>query len=148
LASVGSLLKGVVSGSIMSGDINTPEFRKLDAAFSKLRGRAPSLFVENYYRAAKWAILALQKVNGKIEDQKAFRDALQNTSFNAPASFVSFDAYHNVVTDTFLNKVVNINGEWRNSVIKTYPKVSQFWTFNPEEYQKQPPYGRDFPNCP
>lgn len=148
LASVGNLLKGVVSGSIMSGDIDTPEFRELDAAFSKMRGRAPSLFVENYYRAAKWAILALQKVDGKIEDQKAFRDVLQNTSFNAPASFVSFDDHHNVVTDTFLNKVVNIGGEWRNSVMKTYPKVSQFWTFNPQEYQKQPPYGRDFPNCP
>ena len=147
LASVGGLLDGVVSGSIMSGDIDSKEFRQLDAAFSKMRGRAPSLFVENYYRAAKWAILALQKVNGKIEDQAAFREALQNTSFNAPASFVSFDDHHNVVTDTFLNKVVKMGDEYRNSVLKTYPKVSQFWTFDPQEYQKQSPYIRDFPDC-
>ena len=146
LASVGDKLQGVVSGSIMSGDINTPEFKKLDAAFEKLRNRPPSLFVENYYRGAKFGILALQKVNGNIEDQKAFREALQNVSFNAPASPVSFDKYHNVVTDTFLNQVKNINGEWRNSVIKTYPRVSQFWVFDPEQYQKNPPYDRDHPS--
>lgn len=148
LASVGDKLEGVVSGSIMSGDIDTPEFKKLDAAFEKLRQRPPSLFVENYYRGAKFAILALQAVGGKVEDQAALRNALQNVSFNAPASHVSFDKYHNVVTDTFLNQVKNIKGEWRNSVIKTYPAVSQFWTFDPEEYQKEPPYDRDHPDCP
>jgi len=148
LASVGDKLAGVVSGSIMSGDINTPEFKKLDAAFEKLRNRPPSLFVENYYRGAMFGILALQKINGNIEDQKSFREALQNVSFDAPASHVSFDKYHNVVTDTFLNQVKNINGEWRNSVIKTYPQVSQFWMFDPEQYQKNPPYDRDHPSCP
>ncbi len=148
LASVGEKLKGVVSGSIMSGDIDTPEFRQLDTAFEKLRKRPPSVFVENYYRAARFGILALQKINGEIENQKAFREALQNVSFDAPASHVSFDQYHNVVTDTFLNQVKNINGEWRNSVIKTYPHVSQFWTIDPEQYQKKPSYDRDHPNCP
>ena len=148
LASVGDKLAGVVSGSIMSGDINTPEFKKLDGAFEKLRKRPPSLFVENYYRGARFGILALQKVNGNIEDQKSFREALQNVSFDAPASHVSFDKYHNVVTDTFLNQVKNINGECRNSVIKTYPQVSEFWTFDPEQYQKNPPYDRDHPSCP
>ncbi|HEY0791090.1 MAG TPA: ABC transporter substrate-binding protein [Chthoniobacterales bacterium] len=148
LASVGELMDGIVSGSIFSGDLTTPEFKAFDQAFEKLRQRPPSLFAENYYRAAKWAFLALQKVNGKIEDQKAFRDALQGTSFNAPASSVSFDAYHNVVTDVYLNQVKKIGNEYRNSVIQVFPKVSQFWTFDPEEYQKQPSYGRDFPDCP
>ncbi|MBV9490664.1 MAG: ABC transporter substrate-binding protein [Verrucomicrobia bacterium] len=148
LASVGELMDGIVSGSIFSGDLTTPEFKAFDQAFEKLRQRPPSLFAENYYRAAKWAFLALQKVGGKIEDQQAFRDALQGTSFNAPASPVSFDQYHNVVTDVYLNQVKKIGNEYRNSVIQVYPKVSQFWTFSPEEYQKQPSYGRNFPDCP
>jgi branched-chain amino acid transport system substrate-binding protein len=148
LASVGELMDGIVSGSIFSGDLTTPEFKAFDQAFENLRHRPPSLFVENYYRAAKWAFLALQKVGGKIEDQKAFRDALQGTSFNAPASPVSFDEYHNVVTNVYLNQVKKIGNEYRNSVIQVFPKVSQFWTFSPEEYQKQPSYGRSFPDCP
>lgn len=148
LASVGELLDGVVSGSIMTGDLTTPEFQALDEAFGELRGRAPSLFVENYYRATKWALLAASRVYGNVEDQEAYRAALQATSFVAPASYVYFDEYHNVVTDVYLNQVVNIDGEWRNSVTQVYPMVSQFWFSDPEEYQAQPPYSRDHPNCP
>jgi branched-chain amino acid transport system substrate-binding protein len=148
LASVGEQLEGVVSGSIMSGDIDTEEFRQLDAAFEELRDRPPSLFVENYYRGAKFAILALQAVNGNVEDQAAYREALLDVEFDAPASHVSLDEWHNVVTDTFLNEVKLIDGEWRNSVLKTYPSVSQFWNFDPEQYQADPPYDRDHPDCP
>ncbi|MFZ1382725.1 MAG: ABC transporter substrate-binding protein [Scrofimicrobium sp.] len=145
LASVGSKLEGVVSGSIMSGDIDTPEFKQLDEAFGAIRGRAPSLFVENYYRGTKWALLALEKIGGNIEDQEAFRTELQDTSFTAPASYVSFDEFHNVVTDTFLNKVADVDGEWRNTVIETFPAVSQFWTFDPDWFQAQPEFSRDAP---
>lgn len=145
LAAVGGKLEGVVSGSIMSGDIDSPEFRQLDEAFMDIRGRAPSLFVENYYRGTKWALLALEKIGGDIEDQSAFRAALQETVFTAPASDVSFDEFHNVVTDTFLNEVTEVDGEWRNTVIETIPAVSQFWTFDPEWFQSQPEFSRDAP---
>jgi branched-chain amino acid transport system substrate-binding protein len=30
-------------------------------------------------------------------------------------------------------------------VIHTYPAVSQFWTYPPEEFLKSPPYSRDHP---
>ena len=30
-----------------------------------------------------------------------------------------------------------------NAVIKTYPNVSQFWTYNPDEFLKKPVYNRD-----
>ena len=31
-----------------------------------------------------------------------------------------------------------------NVPVDEYPKVSQFWTYDPEAYMKQPPYSRDF----
>ena len=34
-----------------------------------------------------------------------------------------------------------------NTVIKTYPKVSQFWTYGKEKFLAQPVYSRDFPPC-
>jgi branched-chain amino acid transport system substrate-binding protein len=148
LASIGELLEGVVSGSIMSGQLENEAYRKLDRKFSELRGRPPSLFVENYYRAARWAILALQDIGGRIEDQEAFREELLQTSFQAPASFVSFDEFHNVVPDVYLNRVEKVDGEWRNVPFRTYARVSQFWTFDPEEYQAAPAYDRDTPSCP
>lgn len=147
LASVGEKLEGVISGSIMSGDVDTPEFRELDQKFSELRQRPPSLFVENYYRGMKWTLLALQEVGGDISDLEAFRTALQNTSFTAPASPVAFDEFHNVMTDTFLNTVENVDGEWRNTVVETIPQVSQFWTYDPEWFQSQPGFSSSYPDA-
>jgi branched-chain amino acid transport system substrate-binding protein len=34
-----------------------------------------------------------------------------------------------------------------NTVIKTYPNVSQFWTYGKDAFLQQPVYGRDFPPC-
>ena len=36
-------------------------------------------------------------------------------------------------------------GRLVNSVVQTYPNVSQFWTYKPEEFLKNPVYSRDFP---
>ena len=40
-----------------------------------------------------------------------------------------------------------MNGKLQNTVIYTYPAVSQFWKYSPEEFLKQPVYSRDFPPC-
>ena len=32
-----------------------------------------------------------------------------------------------------------------NAVIQTYPNVSQFWTYDPKEFLKNPVYSRDWP---
>jgi len=145
LASVGEKLDGVISGSIMSGNVDTPEFRELDEKFTELRERPPSLFVENYYRGMKWTLLALDEVSGDVSDVDAFRSTLQDVSFTAPASDVKFDDFHNVVTDTYINKVENVEGEWRNVVVETFPEVSQFWTYDPEQFQEQAPFSSDYP---
>ena len=34
-----------------------------------------------------------------------------------------------------------------NTVIKTYPNVSQFWTYGKDKFLAQPVYSRDFPPC-
>jgi len=34
-----------------------------------------------------------------------------------------------------------------NTVIKTYPNVSQFWTYDKAKFLAQPVYSRDFPPC-
>ena len=37
------------------------------------------------------------------------------------------------------------DGKLVNAVVKTYPDLSQFWTYKPEEFLKEPVYSRDFP---
>ena len=45
----------------------------------------------------------------------------------------------------YIRKVERVGGELQNTVIYTYPNVSQFWTYKPEEFLKQPVYSRDYP---
>jgi len=42
-------------------------------------------------------------------------------------------------------RVHRTGGRLATTVIHTYPAVSQFWTYKPEEFLKSPPYSRDFP---
>jgi branched-chain amino acid transport system substrate-binding protein len=46
-----------------------------------------------------------------------------------------------------VRKVERKNGELQNTVIHTFPAISQFWTYKPEEYLKLPVYNRDYPPC-
>jgi branched-chain amino acid transport system substrate-binding protein len=36
-------------------------------------------------------------------------------------------------------------GKLVNTIVHTYPLVSQFWTYKPEEFLKNPPYSREYP---
>jgi branched-chain amino acid transport system substrate-binding protein len=58
---------------------------------------------------------------------------------------VSFDEYGNVVGDVYIRKVIRKEGRLVNSVVKTYPNVTQFWKYEPAEFLKNPVYSRDFP---
>jgi branched-chain amino acid transport system substrate-binding protein len=89
---------------------------------------------------------ALRQVGGKVEDKDAFMQALRNA--NVPETVrgpVKFDKYGNVVGNVYIRKVERKDRRLVNTVIKTYPDVSQFWTYNPEEFLKNPVYSRDWP---
>ncbi len=87
-------------------------------------------------------------MDGNIEDVDAWREALQNTEFVAPAGAVKFDQWHNPIQDTYLNRVEFVNDEWINTVFETVPEVGQYWTFEPDEFDAALPFGRDNPSCP
>lgn len=142
LTTMGEVVEGIVSGSIWTGEIESEAFKSLYRRYYELRHRPPSLFTGLYYRAAKVVQIAIEKVGGNVEDQEAFRKALGSVDYQGPVSRVTFDKYQQATMDVFINKVKYVNGEWRNVIIKTYPQVSQFWTYDPEEFQKQPSYGR------
>ena len=143
VTTLGESLDGVVSGSIWTDKIDRPGFKSLYERYYTLRKRPPGLFTGLYYRSAQFAIKAIEAVNGNVEDQEAFRAALQETAFEGAVSYVSFDEYHQCIMDVFINQVKFIDGEWINVPIKIYPQVSQFWTYDPEEYQKGPSFTRE-----
>jgi branched-chain amino acid transport system substrate-binding protein len=147
LTTMGDVMDGIVSGSIWTGEIESEAFKSLDKRYGDLRGRPIGLFAGLYYRAAKVASIALEKTGGNAEDQAAFREALKDVDYQGAVSRITFDDFQQANMDVFINQVKYVNGEWRNVIIKTYPQASQFWTYDPVEYQKQPSYTREFPSC-
>jgi branched-chain amino acid transport system substrate-binding protein len=49
------------------------------------------------------------------------------------------------VLDIHIRKVARVNGKLVNTIIKTYPQVSQFWTYDPKTFVQQPVFSRDYP---
>ena len=148
LAEVGELLNGTMSGSIYSGQLPFPEFKKFDAAFHKAHGRSSTLFAEGGYEMAQFVDQAATAVNGEVENTKAFQAALLKAKVNAPRGPVHFDETHNAVANAYLNKVEKVDGKWTNVLVKTIPNVTQYYTFDPAQFNAALPFGRDNPKCP
>src|SRR5436190_8957448 len=51
----------------------------------------------------------------------------------------------NVGGNVYIRKVERKDARLVNSVIHTYPNVSQFWTYKEQEFLKNPVYSRDWP---
>ncbi|HSL78671.1 MAG TPA: ABC transporter substrate-binding protein, partial [Pseudolabrys sp.] len=56
-----------------------------------------------------------------------------------------FDDLGNVVGNFYIRRVEKKGDKYVNAVVKTYPNVSQFWTYKKEDFLKQPVYSRDSP---
>jgi branched-chain amino acid transport system substrate-binding protein len=148
LAEVGHLLDGTVSGSLYSGDLDHPEFKDFDARVMERIGKPSALFSENFYVGTKMTIMAIEAIDGNIEDQAAFRAALEEIEMVAPRGKISWDEYHNIVAPMYLNQVKLIDGTWRNSMFAKFDDVGQYYNFDVDELMETLPWGRGNPACP
>jgi len=139
---------GVVSAHHYSASLDTPANKRFRAAFEKAYNRIPSFYSENCYTGARIINEAVRAIAGKVEDRRALMEALRKVAItDAPRGPVQMDAYGNPTQNIYIRKVERVGGKLQNTVIYTYPAVSQFWKYNPEEFLKQPVYSRDFPPC-
>jgi branched-chain amino acid transport system substrate-binding protein len=139
---------GVVSAHHYSASLVTPANKRFRAAFEKAYNRIPSFYSENCYTGARIINEAVRAIGGKVEDRAALMAALRKVEItDAPRGPVQMDAYGNPTQNIYIRKVERVGGKLQNTVIYTYPAVSQFWKYNPEEFLKQPVYSRDFPPC-
>jgi branched-chain amino acid transport system substrate-binding protein len=145
LRNMGDEALGIVTACWYSAELDNPVNRKFAPAF-----RAEAKYDPGFYAAATYtdaAVLeaALNAVQGKIEDKKAFMAALRKTNVLACRGPVTFDDYGNVVGNVYMRRVERKDGRLVNSVIFTYPAVSQFWTYDPKAFLANPVYSRDWP---
>ncbi|HEY7650858.1 MAG TPA: ABC transporter substrate-binding protein [Methylomirabilota bacterium] len=120
------------------------EFMKLAAA----RGNPlPAYFTAVMYSAGRWITEGATAIDGRVEDRERFlaaiRTAIEKT--DDPRGPIKLDEYNNPTQNVYVLKVEKVDGRLQNTVVHTYPMVSQFWTYKPDEFLKLPAYDRSHP---
>lgn len=146
LKSLGDEAVGVISAAWYSADGNTESNKRFVADMQKDYNVLPGGYSAGMYVAGQCVEAAMQALGGKADDRTALAEALHKVSIaDTPRGPVSFDQYGNVIGEVFIRKCERKSRQLTNTIIKTYPKVSQFWTYPEKEYLAKPVYGRDEP---
>jgi branched-chain amino acid transport system substrate-binding protein len=137
-----------LSPLMYSAALDTPAMKEWVKKYRAKYGKVPSYYSETCYTSARWLDVAAKAVGGKVEDREAYMAALKKVELpDALRGPLKLDDYGNMIQNIYIRRVERKNGELQNTVIQTYPAVSQFWKYNPEEFLKQPVYSRDYPPC-
>jgi branched-chain amino acid transport system substrate-binding protein len=148
LRSMGDEVLGIVSALHYSAALQTPANKKFASAYEGKFKQIPSYYSEGAYVAGSALKAALEATGGDIENVDRFLTALRQVDLaDAPRGPIKLDDFGNPVQNVYVRKVEKVNGRLQNTVIHTFPGVSQFWTYKPEEFLKAPVYSRDNPPC-
>ncbi len=145
LRNMGDEALGIVTSCWYSAELENEINRQFASAFRKEFKYDPGFYAAATYVDAAVLEAALKAVGGKIEDKESFMAALRATNVDTARGPVKFDEFGNVVGNVYIRKVVRKDGRLVNTVVKTYPNVSQFWTYDPKQFLSNPVYSRDFP---
>jgi branched-chain amino acid transport system substrate-binding protein len=145
LRNMGDEALGIITACWYSADLDNPINKKFVATFRNDWKYDPGFYAAATYVEGAVLQAGLEAVNGKIEDKHAFMKALRSIKTETARGPVSFDLYGNIVGNVYIRKVERKEGRLVNTVIYTYPNVSQFWTYDQKEFLKNPVYSRDWP---
>ena len=133
----------VVTALHYSAALDTPANRAFTEAYRARYNKLASYYAESMYSGGRWVVAAIEALGGLVEDRDALLEALQDAKPQGlPRGPVELDAYGNPIENVYVRRVERVNGELQNTVIHTFPLVSQFWTYNPADYLAQPLYAR------
>jgi branched-chain amino acid transport system substrate-binding protein len=136
----------VVTAGWYAAGLDTPDNKKFVAAINADYKHDPGFYTAGPYTALLIIEEALKTTGGKTDDAAAFLKAMTDVRLtHGPIGPVRLDDYGTPVLDIHIRKVARVNGKLVNTIIKTYPQVSQFWTYDPKAFVQQPVFSRDFP---
>jgi len=146
LPSMGDEAIGIITPLIYSEVLDNAANKKFVKGFRAKAKKAASYYSEGTYSGARWIVEAIKKVNGDVENRPNLLAALKNVELkDLPRGPMKLDHYGNPIQNIYIRKVEKVGGALQNTIIHTYPNVSQFWKSKPEEFLKQPVYSREFP---
>jgi branched-chain amino acid transport system substrate-binding protein len=145
LRNMGDEALGIVTSCWYSAEIENAINKRFVANFRVDWNYDPGFYAAATYTEAAVLDATLAAIKGRIEDKQAFMKTVRNITVDTCRGPVRFDQYGNVIGNIYIRKVERKDGRLVNRVIHTYPNVSQFWTYKPEAFLKNPVYSRDWP---
>jgi branched-chain amino acid transport system substrate-binding protein len=134
---------GTVTALHYSAALDTPANKAFAETYRARFQKVPSYYSESMYTGGKWLVAAINAIDGRVEDRAALVEALRQVKpADLPRGPVELDTYGNPIENVYIRRVDRVNGELQNTVIDTFPRVSQFWTFDPNRYLSEPLYAR------
>ncbi|MCO5066755.1 MAG: ABC transporter substrate-binding protein [Rhizobiaceae bacterium] len=145
LQDVGDNAVGVISAGWYSAAHDSHENRDfVSSVKAATEGVDPGIYAIQAYSAGLALEAALKTLNGQTKDKDAFIKALRSVEIpNDPRGPWKLDDYGNPITNVYIRKVVRKDGRLQSEEIATIPNVSQFWTYDPQEFLKAKIYTRD-----
>ncbi len=153
LPSMGDEVIGHVSALQYSAALDTPRNAAFVKKYRAKYGKVPSYYSESNYTTAQMIHEVMKKTGGKWPGAEKFVKMLASVELDSVRGPVRLDELRNPVHNIYIRKVEKkkMHGydeeELWNTVIKTYPNVTQFWTYKKDDFLKQPVYSRTFPPC-
>jgi branched-chain amino acid transport system substrate-binding protein len=145
LRNMGDEALGIVTSCWYSAEIENAINKRFVANFRVDWKYDPGFYAAATYTEAAVLDATLAAIKGRIENKELFMKTVRSVKVDTCRGPVRFDQYGNVVGNIYIRKVERKDGRLVNRVIHTYPNVSQFWTYKPEQFLKNPVYSRDWP---
>ena len=146
LKNMGDEALGVISSGWYSAAIDSETNKKFVEAVRAEYKADPGYYTVGAYMSAVYLEKAATSVSGKVEDKAALMKALRSLAFDDTVlGPLKIDAYGNPTFNVYIRKTERKGGRLVNSVIKTYPAVSQFWQDDPKAFLANPVYSREWP---
>jgi branched-chain amino acid transport system substrate-binding protein len=136
----GDAALGIVSTLQWTAALDTPVNKRFLGAYEARYKRPPTQYAEQGYVGAQMIVKALDAVRGNADDKPAFLAAMKKVEIDAPRGPVQLDDYNNPVQTVYVLRAERKGGQLQNTVIGSYPKVSQFWKWTPEQFLAMPSY--------
>jgi branched-chain amino acid transport system substrate-binding protein len=144
LKSFGDEAVGFISACPYSASYAGAQNKDFVAAYTKQTGAVPGLNAATFYLNGMVTEAALHATGGKTDDRAALVKAMRATSFtDSIRGPFHFDRFGNVVGNVFMRRIDKSGSGLVNTIIKVYPNVSQFWTFDVKKYLATPNYTRN-----
>jgi branched-chain amino acid transport system substrate-binding protein len=153
LPSMGDEVIGHVSTLQYSAALDNPKNEAFVKKYRAKYGKVPSYYSETNYTTALMIDEVMKDNKGVFPGAEAFIKQLNAKKFDTLRGPVSIDEMRNPVQNIYIKKVEKKKmfgydkEELWNTVIKTYPNVSQFGQFKKAEFLATPVYSRDYPPC-